>query len=115
MEAFMNMPEEAITPEDGQLVALRADAAQLIESIGSLVVQKKDIEAKEKAMRKQLIAAMEKYRVKSFDSDAVKFVYIEPSTKTTVDISQLRADKPELVKQYEKVSPVSASVKITVK
>ena len=39
----------------------------------ALTLQKKQIEEQEKAMRVQLMAAMEKYGVKSFENKDVKF------------------------------------------
>lgn len=97
------------------LAVLKTEAGEVIKSIAALTVQKKRIEDQEKAMRGQLLAAMEKYGVKSFESDAVKFVYVAPTTRTTIDSAKLKKDLPDVAEKYSKTSPVSASVKITVR
>lgn len=46
---------------------MQTEAAGIIKSIAALTLQKKQIEEQEKEMRIQLVAAMEKYGVKSFE------------------------------------------------
>jgi hypothetical protein len=94
---------------------MQKEAAAVISAIATLTVQKKKIEDQEKAMRAQLQAAMEKYGVKSFETDEVKFVYVAPTTRTTIDSTKLKKELPDVAAQYSKTSNVSASVKITVK
>lgn len=101
--------------ETDSLATMQHEAGKVIQAIAALTVQKKQIEEQEKEMRVQLLAAMEKYGVKSFESDAVKFVYVAPSTRTTIDSKALKKDLPDVAAKYSKTSPVSASVKITVK
>lgn len=106
--------EDAFTEETG-LATMQKEAAAVISAIATLTVQKKKIEDQEKAMRAQLQAAMEKYGVKSFETDEVKFVYVAPTTRTTIDSTKLKKELPDVAAQYSKTSNVSASVKITVK
>lgn len=106
--------EDAFTEETG-LATMQKEAAAVIQAIANLTVQKKKIEDREKAMRSQLQAAMEKYGVKTFETDEVKFTYVAPTTRTTIDSAKLKKDLPDVAAQYSKTSPVSASVKITVK
>lgn len=106
--------EDAFTEETG-LATMQKEAAAVIQAIANLTVQKKKIEDQEKAMRSQLQAAMEKYGVKTFETDEVKFTYVAPTTRTTIDSAKLKKDLPDVAAQYSKTSPVSASVKITVK
>lgn len=106
--------EDAFEDENA-LATLQSEAGTVIQAIAALTVQKKAIEDQEKAMRAQLLAAMEKYGVKFFESDAVKFVYVAPTTRTTIDSAKLKKDLPDVAAKYSKTSPVSASVKITVK
>lgn len=106
--------EDAFTDET-VLVALQTEAAAIIKSIASLTLQKKQIEEQEKAMRVQLMAAMEKYGVKQFDSEQVRFTYVAPTTRITIDSAKLKKELPDVAAKYSKTSNVSASVKITVK
>lgn len=106
--------EDAVN-EETALVAMQTEAAAIITGIANLTLQKKKIEDQEKVMREQLKEAMEKYGVKSFESDAVKFTYIAATTRTTIDSKALKKDLPKVAEKYSKTSNVSASVKITVK
>lgn len=105
---------DAVT-EETTLVTMKQEAAAVIKVIADLTLQKKQIEEQEKVMREQLKEAMEKYGVKSFESDTVKFTYIAPTTRTTIDSKALKKDLPDVAAKYSKTSNVSASVKITVK
>lgn len=97
------------------LATMQSEAGTIIQAIAALSVQKKKIEDQEKEMKSQLLAAMEKYGVKSFENDAVKFVYVAATTQTKLDGKALKKDLPYVVKKYSKTSPVSAYVKVTVK
>lgn len=106
--------KDAFTDETA-LVALQTEAAAIIKGIANLTLQKKQIEEQEKEMRVQLMAAMEKYGVKSFENEDVKFTYVAATTRTTIDSTKLKKDLPDVAAKYSKTSNVSASVKITVK
>lgn len=106
--------EYALT-EKTALATMQTEAAAIIKTIADLTLQKKKIEEQEKEVRVQLVAAMEKYNVKSFENDDVKFTYVAPTTRTTIDSAKLKKDLPEIAEKYSKTSKVSASVKITVK
>lgn len=106
--------EDAFT-EETALATMQKEAGAVIEKIANLSVQKKQIEDQEKEMRKQLVAAMEKYGVKSLKNDLVEIVYVAPTTRTTIDSKALKNDLPDIAAKYSKTSNVSASVKITVK
>ena len=101
--------------EETALATMQKEAGAVIEKIANLSVQKKRIEDQEKEMRKQLVAAMEKYGVKSLKNDLVEIVYVAPTTRTTIDSKALKNDLPDVAAKYSKTSNVSASVKITVK
>ena len=106
--------EDAFT-EETALATMQTEAAAIIKGIAALTLQKKQIEEQEKEMRSKLVAAMEKYGVKSFETPEVKFVYVAPTTRTTIDSKNLKADLPDVAAKYSKTSNISASVKITVK
>lgn len=85
--------------EDTALATMQTEAAAIIKSIAALTVQKKQIEEQEKEMRIQLMAAMEKYGVKSFENEVVKFTYVAPTTRTTIDSTKLKKDLPDVAKK----------------
>lgn len=101
--------------EETALATMQTEAAAIIKGIATLSLQKKQIEEQEKEMRVQLMAAMEKYGVKSFENEDVKFAYIAATTRTTIDGTKLKKDLPDVAAKYSKTSNVSASVRITVK
>lgn len=101
--------------EETALATMQTEAAAIIKSIADLTLKKKQIEDQEKEMRVQLMAAMEKYGVKSFENEDVKFTYVAATTRTTIDSKALKKDLPDVAAKYSKTSKVSASIKITVK
>lgn len=101
--------------EETALVAMQNEAAEIISHIANLSVQKKQIEEQEKALKSQLLEAMEKYGVKAFENDTVKFLYVAPTTQTRIDSAKLKKDMPDVAEKYSKTTNVSAYVKITVK
>lgn len=101
--------------EETALVAMQNEAAEIISHIANLSVQKKQIEEQEKALKSQLLEAMEKYGVKAFENDAVKFLYVAPTTQTRLDSAKLKKDMPDVAEKYSKTTNVSAYVKVTVK
>ena len=81
---------------------------QIIKSQRMMEEQKKDIESR-------LLALMQEYNVKKWESDALVITRVLPSTRTTIDTKALKADHPELVKEYEKTTTTKESIKITLR
>ena len=81
---------------------------QIIKSQKMMEEQKKDIESR-------LLALMQEYNVKKWESDALVITRVLPSTRTTIDTKALKADHPELVKEYEKTTTTKESLKITLR
>ncbi len=106
--------QDAFTDETA-LATMQKEASAIIKSIANLALQKRQIEEQEKEMRGQLMAAMEKYGVKSFENENVKFTYVAATTRTTIDSTKLKKELPDIASKYIRTSKVSASVKITLK
>lgn len=104
-------PTEGLAPLD----AFKVTTGNAIKKIADLELAKKNIENDESALREQLLQAMEKYGVKKFETDAVTFTYVAPTTRNTIDSKALKAEQPDIAAMYTKTSNVKASVKITVK
>lgn len=101
--------------EETALATMQTEAAGIIKSIAALTLQKKQIEEQEKKMKEQLQKAMEKYGVKSFENETVKFTYVAPTVENRLDSKALKADLPEVAAKYTKQSPKAGYVKITAK
>ena len=77
--------------------------------------QKKEAEARVDEIKAALIAEMAKRGIKSFENDRVRLTYVLPYEKQSLDGERLKAEHPDLVKDYIKTSKVKASLKITIK
>ena len=106
--------EEAVGEETG-LDVMNSAVPDVLRAITDITVQKKKLEEQEKLMKKKLQEAMEQHGIKSFENADVKFLYVAPTTRTTIDSAKLKKDHPDIAEQYSKTSNVSASVRITVK
>lgn len=100
---------------DTEMVTLDSQIPEVITAIADLVTQKKAIEEQEKKMRVKLQEAMEQFGVKSFENEVVKFTYVAPTQRKSIDSAKLKKEHPEIAEAYQKVSQVKASVKIEIK
>lgn len=101
--------------EETDLQVIQSAVPDVLKAITDIIVQKKKLDEQEKVMKQKLQEAMETYGVKSFETPEVKFMYVAPTTRTTIDSKKLKADHPDIAEAYSKTSNVSASVRITVK
>lgn len=101
--------------EENALATMQNEAAVTIKAIADLTVQKKKLEDQEKKMKEQLQKAMEKYGVKTFENEAVKFTYVAPTVENRLDSKALKADLPDVAAKYTKQNPKAGYVKVTVK
>jgi hypothetical protein len=101
--------------EETDLQVIESTVPDVLKAITDITVQKKKLEKQEKLMKEKLLQAMEEHGVKSFENAKVKFMYVAPTTRTTIDSKKLKADHPDIAKAYSKTSNISASVRITVK
>lgn len=101
--------------EPKEVVTLEKNYPTLIEAITDVCVRKKQLEEEEKQMKEMLKVAMEACHLKSWDSDQLKVTYVAPTTRTSIDSTRLKKEKPDIAEEYSKTSQVSASVRITVK
>ena len=101
--------------QSDELVSLDQQVPEVIKAITDITVQKKKLEEQEALMRTKLLEAMEQYGVKAFENDVVKFTYVAPTEKKSIDSAKLKKEHPEIASAYQKVTPVKAYVKIEVK
>ena len=113
----LHTPEQCADSEivADEMIQFQSAAPEAIQKLTQLVVMKKQMEEQEKLLKVELLKAMEAYSVKSFENEQIKLTYVAPTTKTTINSTKLKKDHPDIAKEYSKVSPVSASVRITVK
>lgn len=99
----------------GEITAFQSAVPETIKKITSLIALKKQLDDQEKQLKKKLVEAMEIYGVRAFENDLIKMTYVAPTIRSTIDSARLKADHPDIAEQYTKTSPVSASVRVTLK
>jgi len=81
--------------------------------------QEKNLAAQSKKLKEELEKAMDEHSITSIDNDLIKITRVEATTSTTIDVTKLKAEEPELYGEllgdYPKVSNRKAHVKFTVK
>ncbi len=100
---------------DTAVADFQSSVPQVIAQITNLIRMKKALDDQEKLLKQELVKAMERCDIKSFENDNIKMVYVAPTTRTTIDSARLKKDHPDIVDKYSKVSDVSASVRVTLK
>ena len=88
--------------EETDLQVIQSAVPDVLKAITDIIVQKKKLDEQEKVMKKKLQEAMETYGVKSFETPEVKFLYVAPTTRTTIDSKKLKADHPDIAEAYSK-------------
>ena len=105
----------SIKEETTDIALFQSNAMVIMQKIADLDLQKKQLEAQDKAVRQELQAAMDKYGVKKFENDILKITYVEPTTRTSIDSARLKKELPAVAEKYSKISQVKGSVRIEVK
>lgn len=75
----------------------------------------KEYEEKAKELKNTLVVNMGARGVKTVDRNNMKITYVAPIKKNSFDTDTFKKEKPDLYKQYIKVSETKASLRITLK
>ena len=105
---------EALVVQD-ELTTLEAEVPQTLHQMADLLRAKKAIDEREKELKAELVKAMEKFGIKSFDNNLIKLTYIAPTTRNSVDSAKLKKNHPDIYAECLKTSNVSASVRVELK
>lgn len=108
-------PDEVDEPEENPLTVFQTKETKVIQAMADLLKQKKALEEQEKEVRSKLVEAMDAYGVKSFENDILKVTFVAATSRTGIDSAKLKKEMPDIAAKYSKVTPVAASVKITLK
>lgn len=110
---------EAVAPvevkEETGLDIMKSAVPEALKSITKIAKELKKLEDQKKIFQQKILEAMEEHGVKSFETPDIKFTYVAPTTRTTVDSKKLKEKYPEVAAECSKVSEVSSSVRISVK
>lgn len=105
----------APAPAETSLDVMKAAVPEALKSITKIAKELKKLEDQKKIFQQKILEAMEEHGVKSFETPDIKFTYVAPTTRTTVDSKKLKEKYPEAAAECSKVSEVSSSVRISVK
>ena len=78
-----------------------------------LAQKKAELEAD--LLKTELMLAMEKQGIKSFQNDSFKITYVDEYERSTFDSKKFKVEHPDLYKDYIKVNTVEPTVKITIR
>ena len=106
---------EATFDEESGLVTFQNTQLATLNAIASLIARKKAIEEQEKNLKAELLAAMEKYGIKNFESDVLNLTYVAPTVSHGIDSAKLKKKFPKAAAECAKDMPKAGYVKITLK
>ena len=111
-DALMNVYTPPVPTLPKQELSQIIDAEKLIKRIKQELAT---AEAVHQKLKDALMNAMLDKGVKSFENDTLKITYLAATTRESIDSKTLKANLPEIAKQYTKISTVAPSIRITVK
>ena len=102
-----------------KLIRIENNNAVLMPSASAILAdferQVKEIEEKQKKLKKRILEEMEANGILSIETDELSITYVAPYPKESFDSKSFRADNPDLYDEYVKITNVSASVRVKVK
>jgi len=84
-------------------------------AVGELQTRLQTLRDKDQQMRQAIKDAMANTGIKKFDNEFLSITYVAPTTRKGFDSTRFKKEQPDIYSKYEKLSDVSASVRITVK
>lgn len=94
---------------------LPKETLPILQKLQDLEVKAKEIETEEKALKEDLLKAMETHGVKKWDNDIMTVTYTAPTTRTSIDSTKLKKELPDIAEKYSKTSNVKSSIRIKLK
>ena len=106
------MPEQEIATLDNKYIAAMSNYALLEKTM-------KDLKEQQVQIKSYIEQAMDEHNIKSIDNEYLKITRVAPTTRTSIDLKAFEKEEPEeyaaLLEDYQKVTEVKASLRITVK
>lgn len=107
--------KDAFFDEESGLQVFQQTQLATLNAISALVAHKKAVEEQEKTLKAALLAAMEKYGIKKFESGLLNLTYVEATVSHGIDSAKLKKKFPEVAAECAKDTPRAAYVKIILK
>lgn len=84
-------------------------------TVGEMQTRLQSLRDQDQQMRLAIKGAMAASGIKKFDNEYISVTYVAPTTRKGFDSTRFKQEQPDIYKQYEKLSDVSSSIRITVK
>lgn len=88
---------------------------RIAASVGDMQTNLQELRDKEQLMRSTIKDAMASSGIKKFGNDYISVTYVASTTRKGFDTAKFKKEQPGLYDQYEKLSNVSDSIRITIK
>lgn len=105
--------DDAIIDGSTELEVFQNKYLAAMKAVAAVSAQKKALEEKEKEMKSDLLAAMEKFGIKSVDNDVVKITYVASSNGRKIDSANLKKEMPKIYEQFS--TPTFKDAYLTIK
>ena len=90
-------------------------STQAAKSLAEWETELKKLKKQEDDLKQQILAEMEEKGILRLDTDYLTISYIPESDRETLDVAELRSDRPEVYDDYVKMTKVKSSIRIKVK
>lgn len=87
---------------------------KLTSELCELLLQKKEIEEREKQLKAQIMLDMESCNEAKYEDDILKISYVPESTSMTFDTKGFQKENPEAYKMFLKPTKRSAFLRVSV-
>lgn len=94
---------------------LPIEVMPVLQKLQDLEIKSKEITDQQKALKEDLLKAMETHGVKKWDNEIMTVTYTAPTTRTSIDSAKLKKDHPDIAEKYSKTSNVKSSIRIKLK
>lgn len=105
--------------EEFEIITIENDVPTLTTEIENILStldrEEKRIKATKDMYRSALLEAMEKYNIKSIETDNVNVTYKDAYDRETLDSKRLREEQPDIYDEYVKFTTTKPSITVKVK
>ncbi len=105
--------------QEAEIQEIETQYLAQMKDLARITMQRKELEAQEKAAKTQIKKAFQEYGIKSIDNEFIKITYIPSSKSVSLDTKKFKEAEPklfdELMQDYSKETTRSATIRFNVK
>lgn len=110
MQAYLTSQSFSMATYYGDLPSTVANVEDYMQELDNEIKQKTDTY---NSIKEGLLELMEKYNVKTWQSERMRLTRVLPTVRTSIDTKRLKADHPDIAREYSRISETRPSLKIT--